>query len=304
MQNRPATSTCKTLGHRQGGLLDSTYDLHSNRYLDLADQVVIHHVRAIHQLVQTWPTEQMSYLEQAWSQTHQQLQAKAHPWYIVKGPMAAAIAYLQEWQWPVQELFHWTRPETPYLDANTLTLRDPWWKLEQALLLEAKNQQTSRLASRPNHQHLLTGLDWHTYRQVSKQLPNRQRQHLATWVQGAVQHREASKPKTRPICQVPATPKQIIWMCKWHKQQDHEPMRAAWMPRINCPEEEPRGVQAGYPCMEPQDLRQQVHPLQGHGTWQTLQPVGAHPHQAPSTPRPAPTTPAASYGRSAFARAP
>ena len=121
--------------------------------------------------------------------------------------MAAAMACLLEWQWQVQELFQWTRPETPYLGANT-------WKLEQALLMEAKDQRTSRLASRPNHQHLLTGLDWHTYRTVSKQLPARQRQHLATWVQGAVQHREASKPKACPVCQVPATPKHIIWMCK------------------------------------------------------------------------------------------
>ena len=137
------------------------------------NQVIIHDIRALHQLVHTWPTDQISYLEQAWSHTHQQLQAKAHPWYIVKGPMAAAIAYLLEWQWQVQELFQWTRPETPYLDANTLNLGDPWWRLEQALLLEAKNQRTSRLASRPNHQHLLTALDWHTYRTVSKQLPAR-----------------------------------------------------------------------------------------------------------------------------------
>lgn len=67
--------------------------------------------------------------------------------------MAAAIAYLQEWQWQVQDLLRWTRPETPYMLANTLTLRDPWWKL--ALLTEARQQRISRLAAKPNHQRLL-----------------------------------------------------------------------------------------------------------------------------------------------------
>ena len=48
----------KHLGHRNGGPLDITYDLHSKRYIDPGDQIIIHHIKAIHQLVQAWPTEQ------------------------------------------------------------------------------------------------------------------------------------------------------------------------------------------------------------------------------------------------------
>ena len=128
----------QALHWRTGGLLGSTYHLRSNRYLDPADQVVIHHIRALHSLVQPWPPDQLPYLEKAWSQTQQQLQTKAHPWYTVKGPMAAAIVYLQEWHWQVQ-----TCSAGLDLTRHTLNLRDPWWKLEQALLNEARQQRTS-----------------------------------------------------------------------------------------------------------------------------------------------------------------
>ena len=94
----------KHLGHHTGGLLDSTYDLHSKRYIDPGDQIIIHHIRAIHHLFHAWPTEQLPALEQAWTATYQQLQNKQHPWYTVRGPMAAAITYLQEWGWQAATL--------------------------------------------------------------------------------------------------------------------------------------------------------------------------------------------------------
>ena len=61
----------KHLGHHNGGLLDSAYDLHSKRYIDPGDQIAIHHIKAFHQLAQAWPTEQIPALEQAWTATYQ-----------------------------------------------------------------------------------------------------------------------------------------------------------------------------------------------------------------------------------------
>ena len=94
----------KHLGHHSGGLLDITYDIHSKRYIDPGDQIIIHRIKAIHQLVQAWPTEQLPSLEQAWTATFQQLQTKQHPWYTVRGPIAATIVYLQEWGRQASEL--------------------------------------------------------------------------------------------------------------------------------------------------------------------------------------------------------
>ena len=66
------------------------------------------------------------------------------------GPMAAAIAYLMEWQWQVHEFSRWHRPAGRYLVENEISIRDPWWKLERALLHEAKAQRAARLASITN----------------------------------------------------------------------------------------------------------------------------------------------------------
>ena len=207
----------KHLGHHTGGLLDVTYDIHAKRYIDPSDQVLLHHIKAVHHLVQAWPPEQLQALEQAWRQTYLQLQQKQYPWYSVRGPLAATIVYLLEWGWQPQELLHWSRPETQLLLAQQIDLQAPWWQIELTLTREAQWQRTNRLASRPNYAHLLTGLDWHTYRQVRKKLKPPQQHNLDTWVQAAIHSRDAHQTKTCPICGVPATPKRILWLCKWHK---------------------------------------------------------------------------------------
>ena len=164
----------KQLGHHTGGILDVTYDIHKTKYMDPADQIIIHNIRAMHQLIQAWPAEQLPQLQQAWTTTLDSLQAKQHPWYTVKGPMAATIAYLLEWGWNVQDLFHWSRPATDLMLAAEVNITDQWWQIEHHLTTEAHQQRTHRFASRPHHQHLLTGLDWHTYRTLKPKLPEQQ----------------------------------------------------------------------------------------------------------------------------------
>ena len=266
------------LKHHAGGLLDSTYDLHSNKYMDPADQVILHHIRAMRHLYHNWPEEQMQHLEQAWSEITHQLSDRQHPWYVVKGPMAAAIAYMHEWQWQVQDIHQWRRPEGPYLVEAVLTLRDPWWKIESALLKEAQQQRTARLASKANHQRLVAGLDWHTYRQVLRTIPGEHKPHLRTWTQAAIHFKEGGQVKQCPICNVPATTRHILWLCKWHQQQPHKPMPPEWAERILCDDEAPLWT-AGWIPLEPQEQKHTPQPYQGHGAWQTLQPLAPQQHQ-------------------------
>lgn len=228
----------KQLGHHAGGLLDSAYDLHSNMYMDPADEVVIHHIRAMYKLVQALPSmasgpasipgtsmgqhtpttddqnPSLVYCQRAHGR-HHRLPAGME----LAGPRSEA-----------QDLFRW----------NNISLQDPGWKIEQTLLQEARQQRAR--------------------------------------VQCAVQHREHSKPKPCPICHVPATPKHIIWMCKWRREQQHEAMPPEWMDRINCPEEEPLWS-AGWIPLKPQDHKRQDRPYQGHGAWQTLQPLAPRQQQ-------------------------
>ena len=266
------------LGHHAGGLLDITYDLHSRKYLDPADQVIMHHIKATHTLYHTWPTEQLPHLQQAWATLHAQLQAKQHPWYVVKGHMAATLAYLLEWQWQAQDLQRWHRTGHPLLLDQELTLQDPWWKLERALKREAKAQHISRLAGRPHHQHLVPGLDWHVYGQVMRTIPGEHKPHLRTWTQAALHYKEGGQIKECPICKVPATVKHILWLCKWHHAQKHQPMPAEWAERILSDDETPLWT-AGWIPLEPQEARDMPQPYQGHGAWQGLQQLAPHPHQ-------------------------
>ena len=69
----------KQLGHHSGGILDVTYDIHSAKYVDPADQIIVHHTRAMHQLIHAWPTEQLQQLQQAWKATHDSLTSKQYP---------------------------------------------------------------------------------------------------------------------------------------------------------------------------------------------------------------------------------
>ena len=92
-----------------------------------------------------------------------------------------------------------------------------------------------------------------------------------------MQFREATKVKRCPLCQVDATPKHILWLCKWHKTQKHEPMPPEWMDRITPKEEEPLWS-TGWIPLEPQEHRQQDHPYQGHGCWADLATIAPQPY--------------------------
>ena len=192
--------------------------------------------------------------------------------------MAAGIAYMLEWQWNVQQLTRWHRPASRFLLEAEITIQDPWWKLERAILQEAKAQRTARFASRDNHHHLVTGTDWHTFRTVFKDLPGDQKAHLRTWTQGAIHYKEAGQPKPCPICKVPATTKHILWMCKWHQTQNHKPMPSEWAEGILTEDETPLWT-AGWIPLEPQDHKNIQHPYQGHGAWRDLAPLAPHQYQ-------------------------
>ena len=109
-----------------------------------------------HSLIHTWPGDQLPYLEKAWQDIQPHLQQQQYPRYYVRGPMAAAVPYLREWNWQVDDLMRWHRNESQFLPAANPTLRDPWWKLE---LAEAQQQRTDRLANRPHHHHFVNSWD-------------------------------------------------------------------------------------------------------------------------------------------------
>ena len=266
------------LGLHSGGITDVVYDQHQTKYMDPADQVVIQHVQALHALINRWPTDHLPHIERAWMELQSLLRRQQYPWYHVKGPMAATLAYLREWGWQTNSLYEWHRNETAFMTAAQIDLRQPWWQVEELLHAEARQQRQHRFASRRNCQSLVSGLDWTTASKATKSLTKAQATHIRTWNQAAIRFKDGTNTKPCPICQVPATPKHIIWLCKWHHNQKHTPLPIPWTERLQDPLEEPLWAYGWIP-KEPQDHLTQPLDLEGHGCWQSLEPLPLQPWQ-------------------------
>ena len=194
------------LGLHQGGLQDIIYDQVSQKFGDPGDQVIFHHIRALHTLITTWPADHIQHVEQAWITIRNQLRKQQHQWYHVKGPLAATLAYLHEWGWTTDTLYQWHRHETAFMTEAHINLQDDWATIEQTLHREAHQQRTSRIASRKNCQNLVSGLDWTAAKKATKVLSKQQHQHMKTWNQAALHFREGDKIKLWPTLQGPGNP--------------------------------------------------------------------------------------------------
>ena len=137
--------------------------------------------------------------------------------------------------WTTDSLARWTRYETAFMTEAHINLMDDWWVIEATLFREAAQQRTSRFAAKKNCQSVVSGLDWEVSRQAQRKLTAVQANHTKTWNQAAIHYKQGDKPKTCPLCQVPATPKHIIWLCKWHHKQGHEALPIPWTERLQRP---------------------------------------------------------------------
>ena len=262
------------LGLHQGGLQDIIYDQVSQKFGDPGDQVIFHHIRALHTLLNNWPADHIQHVEQAWITIRNQLRKQQHQWYHVKGPQQP----LWRTSTTTDTLHQWHRHETAFMTEAHINLQDDWATIEQTLHQEAQQQRTSRIASRKNCQNLVSGLDWTAAKKAAKVLTKQQLQHMKTWTQAAIHFREGDKIKPCPICRAPATPKHIVWLCTWHHNQGHEPLAIEWTERLQDPLEEPLWAHGWVP-KEPQGHLQVPQPLQGHGCWNTMEPLTPQPWQ-------------------------
>ena len=124
------------LGLHQGGLQDIIYDQVSQKFGDPGDQVIFHHIRALHTLLNNWPADHIQHVEQAWITIRNQLRKQQHQWYHVKGP--------QQPLWltstTTDTLHQWRRHETAFMTEAHINLQDDWATIEQTLHQEAQQQ--------------------------------------------------------------------------------------------------------------------------------------------------------------------
>ena len=219
-------------GLQKGGSCDIVFD-QQNKLQDPRDTAIERQLKAMHQLVQAWPTAQRGELEAAWRVSWKRLQAAAYPWMVVAGPMAALQAYLQEMKWDATLLHDWVRQPRGVRPVAQLNLEYPWPYLQKQLHEELAHQRASRIQELEHCFPLMRRPDWTTYHCVIKQLKGIKRAAVDAWTQGSLRTHVSGERAQCPLCQVPVTMKHLIWECCYHE----EPLPMEWRRLIAANEE-------------------------------------------------------------------
>ena len=141
-----------------------------------------------------------------------ELQAAAHPWIVVAGPMAALQVYLMEMGWDASVLDDWVRPATGLLPANQLSLDFPWPYLQ--LHIEQRHQRARRIQELEHCFRLMRQPDWTVYHRVIKGLKGPAKAAVDAWTHKSLRTHGARERVVCPLCNVPVTLKHLVWQFK------------------------------------------------------------------------------------------
>ena len=200
-------------GLQKGGSCDIVFD-QQIKLQDPRDTAIERQLKAMHQLVQAWPTSQRGELEAAWRVSWKRLQAAAYPWMVVVGPMAALQPYLMEMKWDASLLHDWVRQPRGLRPVAQLNLEYPWPYLPKQLHEELAQQRASRIQELEHCFPLMKRPDWTTYHCVIKQLKGIKRAAVDASLRSHVSGERAQC----PLCKVPVTMKHLIWECCYHEE--------------------------------------------------------------------------------------
>ena len=197
---------------QRGGNLDIVFDLHSQKYRDPGDSVILGHMKAMWKILQSWPNEQISQLEKAWEKSLQILERARYDWLVIKGPLSALQGYLREWGWNLESFRLWHRAEGDGIPGNTIDPFWPWWKVEMSLLEEAKLQRFKRITKFTFCEDLSDFPDWSVAKKILSTLPEKKAHAVRTWMQGGI-GKSKEDMEICQFCDEPADILHILWMC-------------------------------------------------------------------------------------------
>ena len=196
-------------GLQKGGSPDIVFDQQS-KLQDPRDTAIERQMKAMRQLLRAWP----------WKR----LQAAAHPWMVVAGPMAALQAYLMEMNWDASTLDDWVREPRGILPVAQLNIEYPWPYLQKQLHEELAQQRARRIQELEHCFPMMRRPDWTTYHRVMKHLKGTKRAAIDAWTQGSLRTHTSGGRAVCPLCEVPVSMKHLIWECCYHEQ----PLPAEW----------------------------------------------------------------------------
>ena len=264
---RLAIARC--LGLKKKGNLDILFDMHS-RHQDPGDLAMEKQLKVFHQVLMNWPDEHYDHLEAAWQSTKQRLGQATHAWKVVRGPMAAVQAFLQEGGWQHEELKRWYKPMNDVGPAMEINLDDSWPVINEILQEDFKRRRVQRMQKLKGCEYIHRNLDWKVHRAFVKKGSHKADNALNLWHQGALQTHEDGQYKVCPRCHERADATHLIWQCQWMKDKFGE-LPKEWQKDIEEKQETElwsRGlIQLPAPVV-PQGAQSII----SHGTWQDGQP--------------------------------
>ena len=226
------------------GSVDVVFSLGEGNCCDPLQTVVLQHWRTLYKLLfaQTMPAQYL----RLWQITWEKLLKAPKRWALVKGPVAAMIAYLQDLGVKAQDPSSWQCP--------TNSLQGPGlWSFPGDVITLAPGQ-TTRIHAEEGLRHLLQfwtnhrisqqdagsgaerGVDWSVPRRLLKsqlRRPNHLTALRSVW-QGAFFTTTKGAKRTCPLCKKPANIRHVLLECRWWSGRGPAPpphwkkLQAAW----------------------------------------------------------------------------
>ena len=193
-----------------------------DRYQDPGRTMMVQQVEAWFQLKKRWVGKE-ELLERTWGLTVQRLEEASSRWQMVRGPLAATVAYLLDMGWQPRGSDEWldthgtkhTR-HTPQQECRVLDL------LQQTYQKEVNHRIATGLAA----PELQEGVDWTVGRKLlgefKKEGRNTKAAALRCVWQGALVCSQNSAVKVCPRCHEEADWEHVLLDCAWCEAQNWE----------------------------------------------------------------------------------
>ena len=233
-QLRGLRSQAALAGKRQQlGSVDVVFSLGEGNCSDPLQTVILQHWRTLHKLLFAHPTPEQ--YQRLWKITWTKLAAAPKRWALVKGPVAALVAYLQDlgvdasdpaiWRFPSGSLQGpglWNfSQDTVSVSPGLSTVH----RVEEALRRALQHKANLRISQQDAGDGAQCGLDWSVPRKLLKKQAKRTIQPTAlrmVW-QGAFFTTVKGARRQCPLCHKHADLRHVLLECQWWRGKGPSP---------------------------------------------------------------------------------
>ena len=233
-QLRGLRSQAALAGRRQQlGSVDVVFSLGEGNCCDPLRTVILQHWRTLHKLLFAHPIPEQ--YQRLWKVTWTKLQTASKRWALVKGPVAAMVAYLQDlgveasdattWRFPAGSLqgpglWHFER-DTVLVTPGLSTV----YRVEEALRRLLQHTANRRISQQDAGAGAACGIDWSVPRKLLRKQskrPNRLTALRMVW-QGAFFTTTKGAKRRCPLCQKQADLRHVLLECQWWRGRGPPP---------------------------------------------------------------------------------